>query len=501
MDNNPLVSVVVRTKDRPKLLRKAVQSISGQIYRPIEVVLVNDGGCDLNPEDLQDILGNISLNYLKLETNTGRAGAGNAGIGRAHGKYVGFLDDDDEYYPEHLTTLVSFLEQSDYEVAYTDSVMVYKEYNPQTNETNNSMKREVVFSQDFDYDKLVFENYIPFMCLLFKRDRIVASGGFDNGFALYEDWDLLIRIGKNHPFYHIKQVTANYNQWSVDLQISQRNSDLVFMQKAYMNVVSRHIGEITPQRIHGMVSECANARQILRNLRNEYESLGKLIQDKSAQTEALSVQVREKDAQVISLEGQLRERAAEIGTLSVGIGERNARINALSSEMEAKVFRISELEGQLRERAAEIGTLSVGIGERDARINALSSEMEAKVFRISELENQLKERLAQIEVLSVQAGERDVRIKALSSEMEAKESLSGELEGELRKRDAELRSFISSIADKEAGIISLENTLQNREDLIMLMKKTRGWRMLEKYRRVRDRIIAPLFGINRKPGN
>ena len=57
----PLVSVIVRTKDRPKLLKRAIQSISAQTYRPIEVILVNDGGCDLDVEELKGILGDISL--------------------------------------------------------------------------------------------------------------------------------------------------------------------------------------------------------------------------------------------------------------------------------------------------------------------------------------------------------------------------------------------------------------------------------------------------------
>jgi glycosyltransferase involved in cell wall biosynthesis/predicted nucleic acid-binding Zn-ribbon protein len=512
MNDNPLVSVVVRTKDRPKLLRKAIQSISTQIYRPIEVVLVNDGGCDLNLEDLQGILENISLNYLKLETNTGRAGAGNAGIGSAHGKYVGFLDDDDEYYPEHLTTLVSFLEQSDYEVAYTDSLMVYKEYSTQPHEMNDSVKREVVFSQDFNYDKLVFENYIPFMCLLFKRDRLVASGGFDNGFELYEDWDLLIRIGKNHPFYHIKQVTADYNQWSIDLQISQRNRDPVFMQQAYMKVISRHIGEITPKRIHGIISEVACTRQRLRDLKNELESQNNLMRDQSAQIEALSVQVREGDAQVSFLRGQLNDRVVHIETLSAQMKERDARINALSSEVEAKVSRIDELEGELRDRAAQIEALLTEVRERDAQvislegqmrdravqIEALSVQVRERDAQVSFLRGQLSEQAAQIETLSARMEERDARINALSSEVEAKVSRIGELESELRECNARLSGLISSIAGKEEDIISLQGALKDREALIMLMENTRGWQILEKYRKVRDRFIAPLFGIRRE---
>ncbi len=71
MSNNPLVSIVVRTKDRPKLLKRALQSIAEQTYRPMEVVLVNDGGCDLNINELTGILKDVALNYIRLETNTG----------------------------------------------------------------------------------------------------------------------------------------------------------------------------------------------------------------------------------------------------------------------------------------------------------------------------------------------------------------------------------------------------------------------------------------------
>ena len=102
---NPLVSIIVRTKDRPKLLRNALKSIAAQNYRPIEVVLVNDGGCDLPPEDLKGVLGDVDLNYIRLEHNTGRAHAGNVGIENSKGEFIGFLDDDDELYPEHLEIL------------------------------------------------------------------------------------------------------------------------------------------------------------------------------------------------------------------------------------------------------------------------------------------------------------------------------------------------------------------------------------------------------------
>ena len=109
---NPLVSIIVRTKDRPKLLERALQTVASQTYRPIEVVLVNDGGCDLDIK-AEKILEDMSLNYIRLEKNTGRAHAGNIGLGNVNGKYVGFLDDDDEFYPEHVSSSFHSWSRSD----------------------------------------------------------------------------------------------------------------------------------------------------------------------------------------------------------------------------------------------------------------------------------------------------------------------------------------------------------------------------------------------------
>lgn len=256
--NDPLVSIIVRTKDRPKLLARALQTIASQTYRPIEVVLVNDGGCDLDTENLRSILGDIPFNYLRLKENRGRAHAGNVGIEHARGNYIGFLDDDDEFYPEHLSVLVPLLGQINHQVVYSDSLMVYKEHDPQTSELVD-IRKEVKFSQDFNYDYLIFENYIPFMCLLFDREVLIHSGGFDNGLDIYEDWDLLIRIGEKCPFFHIKQITANYNQWDTELQVSQSNKNYNFIEQSYLHVLSKHIHKFTEKRIRNYISHFAAA--------------------------------------------------------------------------------------------------------------------------------------------------------------------------------------------------------------------------------------------------
>jgi glycosyltransferase involved in cell wall biosynthesis len=332
MSDNPLVSIIVRTKDRPKLLRKALESIASQTYRPIEVVLVNDGGCDLDIELLASALGDVSLNYIRLGMNTGRAYAGNIGIENAKGVYIGFLDDDDEFYPEHVVTLVTFLEQSDYKVAYTDAQMIAQGYAPEEGRIRD-FTSENIFSEDFDFDKLVFENYIPFMSLLFRSSVLTDSGGIDGNFELYEDWDLLIRIGERYPFYHIKKVTAKYNQWSRDLQISQTVKDPYFLRQCYLNIVKKHFEKYTPVRIHNYMAHFAGTRQELKR-KDEY----------------LAEHLEKKDAEIANLQKELSDRNARVKVLETALGNKETYITDLKSSFEELATSLKELDMSIEEK-------------------------------------------------------------------------------------------------------------------------------------------------------
>lgn len=235
MSDNPLVSIIVRTKDRPELLKKALRSIAAQTYRPIEVVLINDGGCDLDIEELKGILGDVSLNYIRLEKNTGRAHAGNVGIENARGEYIGFLDDDDEFYPEHVETLVTFMIQNNHDVAYTASEFVEKKFNKDFSEFTENKKW--IFGKEFSYRDLIIANYIPLISLLF-RSNLLRTFKFDESFELYEDWDALIRIGETVEFHFINKITTIYNQWSSS-QIAFKSSN-DFIRQATLKLYNKH---------------------------------------------------------------------------------------------------------------------------------------------------------------------------------------------------------------------------------------------------------------------
>lgn len=232
---NPLVSIIVRTKDRPKLLMRALRSIAAQTYRPIEVVVVNDGGCPLGAAELRSVLGDVSLNYLPLEQNTGRAHAGNVGIRNAKGEYVGFLDDDDEFYPEHLGTLVASLSGSECNVAYAAVEFVDEVLDSEGTRVSSHLKG--TFATPFSFDDLLIGNYIPLISLLF-RAATLRSFMLDESFELYEDWDMLIRAGEAAPFHFVDKITSIYYQRN-DSQIAFKSPPEV-LREATVKLYEKH---------------------------------------------------------------------------------------------------------------------------------------------------------------------------------------------------------------------------------------------------------------------
>jgi glycosyltransferase involved in cell wall biosynthesis len=206
-----LVSVIIPTKDRPEMLELAVQSVLAQTYKNLEIIVVNDGGVDVQKRiDKLNTRGNIT--YLKHPDNQGRSAARNTGIHVAKGKYIAFLDDDDTYYPYHIQTLVEFLENSDYQIAYTDAVMAEQERRDDKYITVNS---SVPYSLDFDYDKILVSNYIPNLCLMYEKSCLDAVGLFDTSLHTHEDWDLIIKLSRRYRLAHIAKTTCEFT-WRED---------------------------------------------------------------------------------------------------------------------------------------------------------------------------------------------------------------------------------------------------------------------------------------------
>lgn len=98
---NPEVSVVIPTRNRPALVREAVESALSQSRVRVEVVAVVDGPDDATLRSL-DAITDERLVVEALGSPLGQCGATNAGVARACAPWVGLLDDDDIWFPDKL---------------------------------------------------------------------------------------------------------------------------------------------------------------------------------------------------------------------------------------------------------------------------------------------------------------------------------------------------------------------------------------------------------------
>lgn len=200
----PRVSVIVRTKNRPGLLRQAILSVSAQTYRDIELVVVNDGGEEVGKQVDECVGGGIRrVVYESLGAGRGRAAAANVGLALATGKYLIFLDDDDWFLPEHIANLAAALEgEEGYVAAYGNTACVSWQ--------DGQWRTVSEYRDGFDPVRLAYENYLPIHSVLFRKSALDASCRFEESLDVYEDWGFWLLLSRKGPFLHLDRPGAMY---------------------------------------------------------------------------------------------------------------------------------------------------------------------------------------------------------------------------------------------------------------------------------------------------
>jgi LmbE family N-acetylglucosaminyl deacetylase/glycosyltransferase involved in cell wall biosynthesis len=203
----PLVSIIVRTKNRLTLLRDALSSIATQTYPSIEVIVVNDGGPDVGPV-VAEFEKFLKIRMLNLESSQGRSAAANIGLREAKGTYINFLDDDDLLLSNHVEKLAEYLTVTGEHFAYSDCEKGH--YCWQQNEFELAGKKTPFWGIDFDPEQLRSENYIPMMTAMFSSDLLSRVGFLDESLDALEDWDLWIRMSQECCFHRVPGISAEY---------------------------------------------------------------------------------------------------------------------------------------------------------------------------------------------------------------------------------------------------------------------------------------------------
>lgn len=230
---NRQISVILRTKDRSLLLRRALASLANQTFRDFEVVIINDGGEDVS-NVVREFQPQFHIKYIYNEVSQGRTAAINIGQKESKGGWLSILDDDDILYPWHLESL--FLASRD-----GSKKFVYSDYNRALflDEKRNTPDI-LVGSSTWEYSRedLLVKNNIPIHTWLYAHDCAEQVGQWDESLDRMEDYDFLLRLSAYYPLHHVRKVTCEYRYY-----VNSSNSiyiDRHKTQEAYEKIFQRY---------------------------------------------------------------------------------------------------------------------------------------------------------------------------------------------------------------------------------------------------------------------
>lgn len=204
----PEVSVIVRTVNRPDTLAVALTSLANQTFDNFEVVVISDAGADVSAL-LQSFENRLSFTYIRHGESKGRTEALITGVHAARGKYISYLDDDDIIYPFHLESLWQELHESGgrYKFAYSDHNRALISGRGSSAVT---VARVLVPTWEFNREQLQVSNYIPIHTWMHERECVDRVGGFSTDLDLLEDWEFLLRMAAQFDFHPIRRSSCEY---------------------------------------------------------------------------------------------------------------------------------------------------------------------------------------------------------------------------------------------------------------------------------------------------
>lgn len=185
------VSVVTPAYNNADTIGRALASIAAQSVRPREVIVVDDGSADATVEAVRAMAGSMNGIRLRLfrQRNSGAGAARNRAIAAATGKWLAFLDADDEWLPAKLECSLAVTEGGDLVMSSHNLFGV----DARGEHLIDSRARWLTNPAD-PYRTLFLRGFISSSTVLVRRDAVVAVGGFDETLRSAQDYELWLAV-------------------------------------------------------------------------------------------------------------------------------------------------------------------------------------------------------------------------------------------------------------------------------------------------------------------
>ncbi|GGH37512.1 hypothetical protein GCM10010921_07420 [Microbacterium album] len=211
--SEPLVAIIVRTKDRPAFLARALESITAQTMPDWECIVVNDGG---DPGAVDDLLRGLPEQHrsrvraLHHQAPRGRWVSANAGVLATSAPLLVLHDDDDTWHPEFLERAVAYLDSHRGRGGVVSRIEIVWE--ERRGDAYVPVRREV-FQPHLQVptlgDTLLFNRYVP-IGFVYRRSLHEELGLYDDRLPVVGDWNFNLRVLSRGPLDYLGDTPYAY---------------------------------------------------------------------------------------------------------------------------------------------------------------------------------------------------------------------------------------------------------------------------------------------------
>ena len=197
MDSTDLVSVIIPTYNRAKLIKRSVESVLNQTYKNLELIIIDDGSTD-NTKEVIDSIKDERIIYF-YQTNQGVSAARNKGIDLAKGKYIAFQDSDDAWHLDKLEIQIQKMNEHNADVVFAKKYIfgnLRKRIEPKQPKEGFLDKRDLPLTLG--------------TTTLFGKREVFLNNKFDLSILGIEDFEIALRINKNYSIYCIDKPLIDY---------------------------------------------------------------------------------------------------------------------------------------------------------------------------------------------------------------------------------------------------------------------------------------------------
>jgi glycosyltransferase involved in cell wall biosynthesis len=225
-------TIIIPAYNRSVLILETIKSVLNQTYKDWECIIVDDGSTDNTREDVKKIMEEDNRFKYVYQENSERSAARNNGVKHALGRYICFLDSDDQFTENHLQGLFDVISKRDFkdEIYYTDCTVV-----------KPSERIKVIDPIEADLIHfLVYHPIIP--ARICASSEIFKKNLYDEDIVVVEDLILWLRLAMKYTFYRVNQNTVLYylhDDNSVDIKntgYQKRLSGLLKFKNRYSDI-------------------------------------------------------------------------------------------------------------------------------------------------------------------------------------------------------------------------------------------------------------------------